>query len=225
MRLEMPITKRKIRNHFHYSLWMYLLLLVIALFGWNLIYTTTRYRSPENLKVEFFAEGNSLASDAVQKLADQIHQEVMPEMEEVTATLVTFDDTYGDMQLTVWVSAGQGDVYLISRERFQNMAASEATLPLQPYVDDGTLAVDGMDLSGGMVKSDTTGQKELMGIPAEQLTGFTDYGLSTDKMVLCVLANNGNDTYSLKFLNYLLTHLRAGAQATASPTPNATPAP
>ena len=38
-------------------------------------------------------------------------------MEEVTATIVTFDNAYGDMQLTVWVSAGQGDVYLLSKER------------------------------------------------------------------------------------------------------------
>ena len=87
MRFEMPVTMRKIRNHFQYSFWKYLLLIVIAMFGWNLIYTTTRYRSPENLKVEFYAEGNVMASDALQELANQIHREVMPEMEEVTAEL------------------------------------------------------------------------------------------------------------------------------------------
>ena len=74
MSFKMPITGRKIRNHFHYSFWKYLLLIVIAMFGWNLLYTTTRYRSPENLKVEFYAEGNIMASDALQSLADKIHQ-------------------------------------------------------------------------------------------------------------------------------------------------------
>lgn len=208
MSLKMPITERKIRNHFHYSLWKYLLLLVIVMFGWNLIYTTTRYRSPENLKVEFYAEGSSLSEDAVQALADQIHAEVMPEMEEVTSTVVSFDDAYGDMQLVVWLSAAQGDVYLLSKTRFEAMAANEAALPLQPSIDKGLLQTEGLDLSDGYVLNTDTGITELMGIPADQLTKLGDYGLSTEDYVLCVLASNGNDEYTLKFLNYLLTHMR-----------------
>ena len=121
MRPNLPITTRKIRNHFHYSFWKYLLLIAIVLFGWNLIYTTTRYRSPDSLKVEFMAQGSYLGDEKLQSLADKIRTDVMPEMEEVTATAVNFDDMYGDMQLVVWVSAGQGDVYLLSKEKFQSM--------------------------------------------------------------------------------------------------------
>ena len=65
MSLKMPITKNKIRNHFHYSFWKYLVLIAIALFGWNLIYTTTRYRPPENAKIEFFAEGPTTDNPAL----------------------------------------------------------------------------------------------------------------------------------------------------------------
>lgn len=223
MRFKMPITARKIRNHFHYSFWKYLLLVVLAVFGWNLLYTTTRYRSPENLKVEFYAEGNTMASDALQGLADKIHKEIMPEMEEVTATIVTFDDAYGDMQLTVWVSAGQGDVYLLSKDRFKTMANNDATLDLQPLVDDGTLQANGLDLTKGYVTNTETGKKALMGIPADSLTGLEQYGLITKDMVLCVLSNNGNDTYTLKFLEYLLTNMRSAAEAPTAST-SATPA-
>ena len=208
MRFEMPVTMRKIRNHFQYSFWKYLLLIVIAMFGWNLIYTTTRYRSPENLKVEFYAEGNVMASDALQELANQIHREVMPEMEEVTATVVTFDDMYGDMQLTVWVSAGQGDVYLVDRKRFLSMAGNAAAMNLQPLVDSGALHVEGLDLTGGMAQDGEGGQKELLGIPADSLTGLEAYGLTVKDKVLCVLVNNGNDSYSVKFLDYLVTNMR-----------------
>ena len=73
----MPITKNKIRNHFHYSFWKYLVLIAIALFGWNLIYTSTRYQSPENLKVEFYAEAGAIGGKDLQALADQIHTEIM----------------------------------------------------------------------------------------------------------------------------------------------------
>lgn len=208
MRLKMPITRRRIHNHFHYGLWKYLLLIAIALFGWNLIYTTTRYRPPESAKLEFFAESSSLSNDALQALADQIHTEVMPELEEVTATAITFDEAYGDMQLVVWVSAGQGDVYLLSKSRFLSMAANDAMLDLTTYVENGQLDVSGIDLAGGYVRSGGTGQQMLMGIPTDHLAGLSDYGVAPEGMVLSVLINGGNDTYAIAFLNALLTHLR-----------------
>jgi hypothetical protein len=230
MSLHMPITREKIRNHFHYSFWKYLLLIVIALFGWNLLYTVTRYRPPENRKVEFYAEGNVSSSDMLQSLADLIHQEVMPEMEEVTATTVSFDSEYGDMQLTVWISAGQGDVYLLSQKRFESMASNEATLELQPWLDEGALHADGIDLTNGYATDSETGAQVLRGIPADSLTGLNEYGLDPEGMVLCVLYNNGNDAYSIKFMDYLLTHMRGaesgltdGSQAMSTETPTVVP--
>lgn len=211
MSIKLPITTRKIQNHFQYHFWKYLLLIALAFFGWNLIYTTTRYRPPESAKIEFIAEGYSVSDDALQALADQIHATVMPEMEEVTATIVTFDDMYGDMQLVVWVSAAQGDVYLVNRERFLSMAASDGTLDLTPYVQSGALDVSGLDLSGGWVTAAGSTTSKLMGIPADALTGLQPYGIATENNVLCLLANGGNDAYAVKFLNYLLTHMQAGS--------------
>ena len=51
------------------------------------------------------------------------------------------------MQLTVWVSAGQGDVYLISKARYLNIANNEGALNLEPYLASGALDVRGIDLS------------------------------------------------------------------------------
>lgn len=227
MSFKMPITQQKIHNHFHYSLWKYALLAVVALFGWNLIYTSTRYQSPENLKVEFYAEESSLNGKDPQTLADRIHADVMPEMEEVTTTATTYDETYGDMQLMVWVSAAQGDVYLLSNDRFKSLANNQALLDLQPYVDSGALHTQGLTLTSGYVADPDTGKIGLVGIPADGLPGLADYGLLCDNATLCVLANNGNDEYAIKFLDYLLTHLQTSdaSDATASsPLPTSTAA-
>ncbi len=220
MNLQMPITKRRITHHFQYAVWMYLLLIALALFGWNLIYTTTRYRPPEDMQVEFYAEATSYSEDALTELADRIHEEVMPEMESVTSTVISIsDDYYGEMQITVWISASQGDVYLLSSEYFESFAASGAFMDLSPYVESGALDVEGLDLSDGYVAltdyddEDTETEVDvstpkLYGIPAAQLTGFTDYSVDAEDKVLCILYNNGNDEYSIKFLNYLLENLR-----------------
>ena len=55
--MRLPITRERIRTHFHYAWWQYVLLVCLAIFGWNLLYTTTRYRSPESLKVEWYCQG------------------------------------------------------------------------------------------------------------------------------------------------------------------------
>ena len=55
--MRLPITRERIRTHFHYAWWQYVLLVCLAVFGWNLLYTTTRYRSPEALKVEWYCQG------------------------------------------------------------------------------------------------------------------------------------------------------------------------
>ena len=212
MPIDLPITKHRIRNHFHYSFWKYLLLAVIALFGWNLIYTTTRYRPPENAKIELFAEGTMTDNPALDTLVARIYGEVMPEMEEVTATTVTFDDTYGEMQLTVWVSAGQGDVYLISKKHFLNIAQNEGTLDLAPYLASGALDARGIDTASAALQVD--GGLKQMGIPADSLTKLAEYNLPYEGMVLCVLANGGNDEYAIKFLNALVADLRADTDST-----------
>jgi len=213
MDFQMPITKRKISHHFQYSIWIYLLVAGLALFGWNLLYTMTRYQPPEAMRVEFYAESSAGDETLFDELAERIHEEIMPEMELVTAAPVTIsDDYYGDMQLTVWISAAQGDIYLLSEDYYQQYAASGAFLELQPYIDSGELDTEGLDLSDGYVKlSDPDPGYEgeyLYGIPADLLTGFIDYSIDPEGMVLCVLYQNGNSEYSIKFLNYLLQNLR-----------------
>ena len=123
--MRLPITRERIRTHFHYGWWQYALLIGLAIFGWNLLYTTTRYRSPEALKVEWYCQGavSMEAQAQLDALLEELRLQLFPEMEEVTFTTIVYDQTYGDMQLLVWSSAGQGDLYMLEREQFQNLAS------------------------------------------------------------------------------------------------------
>ena len=210
--MRLPITKDRVRNHFHYAWWQYVLLVIVAVAGWNFLYTTTRYRSPENLKVEFYCEAAVDTQDLerIEALLESIRQTEMPDMEEVTYTSVGYDKTYGDMQLTVWMAAGQGDVYLLSNEKYQSTA--DSMMDLTPYVENGTLNVEGIDLTRGYSIHSETGERVLTGIPADSLTGLHDYNLVGEGYTLSILEANGNDENSLKLLNWFLTHLRGGNQ-------------
>ena len=210
MLMRLPITKERIRNHFHYAWWQYVLLVCLAVFGWNLLYTTTRYRSPESLKVEWYCQGlvDTQAQEELDALMEQLRLELFPEMEEVTFTAVAYDQTYGDMQLMVWVSAGQGDLYMLEREQFENLASAGAMAPLTPYIESGALQTGEIDLTAGYVTDPETGEKYLMGVPTDSLTGLQAYGIDPEGHVLSLLSNGGNLDNTLKLMQWLIDNMQ-----------------
>ena len=48
------ITKERLKNHWMYSSWKYLLLLIICIAGWNLIYSITEYQPPREKRLEVY---------------------------------------------------------------------------------------------------------------------------------------------------------------------------
>ncbi len=207
---NLTITKQRIRNHFHYFWWQYALLLVMAIFGWNLLYTTTHYRSPEYLKVEWYYEGptGQRTDELTKQLLSDVTPNLFPEMEEVTFTLVGMDEQYGDMQLMVWSMAGQGDLYMLLQDSFATVAGSGVLCDLQPYIDDGTLNVEGIDLKGGYLKDPETGETYLVGIPTDSLTGFLDYEVDPTGKWMGLLINGGNIDNAAKLMGYFLDNMR-----------------
>ena len=203
---KFTITRDRIRNHFHYFWWQYAALLLFAIFGWNLIYTTTHYRPPEELKMEWYYEGptGENTQENAEKLLEEARELLFPHLEETTFATVGMDENYGDMQLMVWVAAGQGDLYMLKNDSFAGYAAGGAMVDLQPYVDDGTLNVEGFDLKKGYAKLEGSNEKQLFGIPAKNLPKFRDYELLPDDTVLCVLVTGGNVDNTIKLLAHFI---------------------
>jgi hypothetical protein len=112
------------------------------------------------------------------------------------------------MQLSVWIAAGQGDVYLLSRERFSRLGGGGTFVDLQPYVDSGALPVEGIDLAAGRVRNDEAGQSVLCGIPADSLVKLESCGIFPKGTVLSVLASSGNAAESVEFIAYLLRNMQ-----------------
>lgn len=208
--MRLPITRERIRNHLHYAWWQYAALIAGAIIFWNLLYTTTRYRTPEYLKVEFYCEAAATNEDMdrIDAMLEEVRQQHMPDMEEVTFTTVGYDDTYGQMQLMVWMAAGQGDLYMLSTEKFLGVADQGSMIDLQPYVDSGLLNVEGIDLSAGYVTISDTGERILAGIPADSLSGFHDYALVGEDHVLSILNDCGSEENTLKLLNWFLENMK-----------------
>ena len=217
MSISTPITKEAIKTHFTYSSWKYLLLCACAIFGWSLIYTQTAYRSPQNKRIDVYIKSSTVTEDLMTSFFEPIWKDVVPEMELVSGTTLmasSSDDYYSQMQLTVYISAGDGDIYVLPSSDFKSFASSGAFLPLDDLVESGAIDVSGLDVSAGRVtvvdEEAGTSETHLYGIPTDALYGYMD-GLQLDNRgtVMAILYNNQNDENVIPFFNALIQAGRA----------------
>lgn len=212
--LKTPLTKEGIKTHFHYNAWKYFLLIVLVIVFVNIFFTTTRYRSPAELKVEVYVSSSGASQEAFQHYLDEAHEAILPEMEEVSCVMMASNDgsdPYTTMQLSTYIMVGEGDIYLLSKDDFKSYAQQGAFLNLDPYIDSGALVLNGLDISKGLATYSADeglpSETHQYGIPADEMFGFWDFMVDNRDKVLCILQLNGNDDNSIKLLNHMCSTL------------------
>ena len=216
--MKTPVNKETLRQHLNYGWWKYAIIVLAAIFGWSLVYTMTAYRAPADKKVDFYVASGYGDQEALIAYMENVRQTEMSDMEEMGAVVLINDDTYFIMQLSTYIAAGEGDVYLLAAENFQSYASAGSLLPLEnvPEVMDYVNAA-GIDPGKGWRTESETRERHLYGIPARMLTGLDEYSVPIEDAYLCVTVNNGNDENSLKFLGILVRDMFR-APETATPT-------
>ena len=163
--MKTPVNGDTIRQHMTYSWWKYVITAVLVVFGVNLLYAVTTYRSPEDKKVLLYIYGYG-DETALRSYMSSVREEKMPDMEEMNALILTTDSTYGPMQLTTYIAASEGDVYILPRDHFISLASDGAFLELEG--DETLLAMfteAGASLQSGWRRETESGETHLYGIP------------------------------------------------------------
>lgn len=202
--MKTPITQEKIKNHLTYASWKYALLVIVAIFGWNLIYSVTQYQPPEEKKVilGIYAFADEIG---INGYMEQVRQADMPDMEEMSASIIMPDEMYGDMILSTRIAARECDLYLLPRTQFQNYAAQGAFMPLNTVLPDlvTDLEAAGVSLSRGHRANDELGgEKHQYAIPCADLPGVMPMlQIDASDMYLCIFFETGNNENVVKFFD------------------------
>lgn len=202
------ITKQRIKNHWAYSWWKYLVMCVCVVFGVNMFFTMTAYRSPENKKVELYLCSGWADSELAYADMWPMLQEVAPDQEELLIMNIDLvgQEYYTIMQFTTYIAAQQGDVMLLPKSEFAKYASEDAWsmyAELTPYLESGMLSADDIDLTRGKLEN-ASGEIGVFGIPADTLYGLTDYGVDPADTVLVVTAFSGNEETCVKLVDVMV---------------------
>ena len=200
--MKTPVTSKSLREHFTYNWWVYLLIALLAFGLVDLLYTVTAYRSPRDKTIGFYVYGY-VNDTGMSAYMDNIRETEMSDMEEMSSVMLAMDDTYGPMQLMTYLSAGEGDVYMLPREQFLNYSMSGSMAPLENDTELMALFdAAGVNLQSGWRKETETGENHLYGIPQDKLPGLIQYAYAQDGF-LCVPLTGGNQENAMKFLRIL----------------------
>jgi len=200
--VKTPVNLQTIRQHLTYHWWKYVLVILFAIFGTDLLYTVTAYRSPANKVIEFYVYG-AMDETRMDAYMEQVRLSDLPDQEIMDASLLIEDETYGLMQLSTYIAAGEGDLYLLPKNEFVGYAGAGAFLPLEGDTELMSLFDEaGVSLQSGWRRETDTGENHLFGIPLARLPGLTHYAYAKDGY-LCVLISGGNNDNVMKFLRIL----------------------
>lgn len=210
--MKTPITKKNIKHHLSYSLWKYILLVVLAVLGWNLVFSATQYQVPDEKKVVLgvYAFGDEVN---INSYMEQVRVDLMPDMEEMISMYIMPDEAYGDMILTTRIAARDCDIYVFPRAQFQSYAANGAFMPLEQVLPDLLTELEsaGVSLSRGkraleskapegVAFTTETGSKYQYAIPCADLPGMSAMlQCDTSDMYIGIFYTTGNDENVIKF--------------------------
>ena len=215
MAIKTPV---RLRHHFQYNAWKYILLVVLSVFFVDLIYTMTAYRPPQDKRIDVYIQSAGADQNHIDAIFEQMREELLPDMELIRSALLmagTGEDIYAVQQMTTYLAAGEGDIYLLKSDDFKRYASQGVFVDLSEAIQQGQLHTHSIDLSAGYVavqefdeqedKMVSISQKRLYGIP---LSGFAqlaeEFGIYPEDLFMSMTVFNGNDENVIKFMDELI---------------------
>lgn len=170
----------------------------------------TAYRAPGDKRLDVYFVGTGVPEDTLTWFQDQILSLYEDSVEDSSCLAIvnTDENYYGAMQMTTYMAAGEGDIYLLPAEEFEQMKDSGGFAPLDAAIADGTIDLRGIDVSSAVVY-DEQGMPSSVAIPTESLYGLMDLGIDNRDAYLCVMITSQNQQTAFSFVNWIIENMLA----------------
>lgn len=224
----MPTAKptwAQIKNHLHYGKWIYLLIALLSWFGYDLAYTMTEYRPPDNRKVDFqLVQAGSVDADRLGALAARALE--AGRIHDATLELVEFmglpyagdpeTDVYGAQVFTVKLQAREGDLWVLPRATFEQLQPMGVFEPLDGYIACGMIRPNGADLKAFTLPAPSdevdadgaplapNGEPGVYALPASLLPALAQAGYRVEDACVALVGFSTNPDTAAAVLGWLI---------------------
>lgn len=213
--MRTPITKDRLKTHFTYSWWKYAVGVLACLLVWNLFFSVTRTKAPEDKKMELYVYGNVYEAP-LDALLETMRQNEFPDQAEFDCYVMTPDTTSGIQSFTVRVGTGDGDLLLVTRDVYESFAQQGVFQDLDSLEGvRAALASQGVTIDPARdYWKGKDGQSRFYGIPTARLAVLNAYIVPDgNEYYLCVRVDNGNEDVTRRVLISLIENWTSGENA------------
>lgn len=229
----MPDTKfswSALREHLRRYLWVYVVGVVICLFGTSMLWTMTRPRPTNDQTVtvylmDAYANPSPLDDVAADMLARTQPFDEELQVVEFQNLMYTEEDYTSSMVLLTRLAVGEGDAFLTNQAGMDALVNSQVLEPLDDYVAAGWLGDFGLEPYYVTYVDEDAGTSDtyLAGLRLDSVSRLSEIGAFINEgAYLCVAANGGNVETTMKAIEFMLQDLTEGGYAaTEAPEPAA----
>lgn len=140
--MKYKITKSYLSTHFRYQAAVYIAVVLIAIFGVDLLFTMTKYVPPAEKTINVYFASNYFTMEDREAVLAEAYED-FPDMELIDFIQIDMSAQTGVEHLQMILAAHQGDVFLIDRSYLSFFASQLIAVPLDDYLAAGTLAPTG----------------------------------------------------------------------------------
>lgn len=208
------ITLDRLKNHFAYSWWAYLVSAVLLVFFWSWTYSATRYVPPRENSLHVYFAGKYVSDDFLEAF-QALGEESFPELELFDVQTITIDMVNGDEntyyaqeRLSVAIMVGESDIFMIDASQFEGYAMQGAFVPLDDLLEEGGLLhgyYSDEEIAQGTVETED-GESHVYGLPASRFYAYFPLGADPRGYVMCKSVMAGNAEATDKMLKIMTEH-------------------
>lgn len=217
--MDLRITRDRLRNHFHYSKWSYILVIGLMMAIWSFTFSATAPETPREYKVDVYIL--SYASGDLEGWEQQILESLPPDQQEINFLTYSLADVSGGQTmeiLSAWMAAQQGDIFFMPKDIYMSLAQSGAFLVLDKPLTEGEPAFidtvpvpEGFDTETLRVEYEVYNEEGtaslsdgICGVPLDGAEGLLDLYVVPEGMVASVTAYSVNQQNALSVIAWIL---------------------
>lgn len=212
-----------LKEHLRKYLAIYLVVIVAALFGSDLLWTTTRPQltGPELIKIYLTTDYSN--PDPLSGIAADMLAEVQRTDEAVKS--VEFESLYytdpnvdynGGMVLMTRLAVGEGDAFLAGEMAIETLCTTGALLPMDDLAAQGWLSEYGLEPYYFTYVDEETGESGgfLAGLRLDDVDALAELGVMNNQGAVLCLADNGDPLEpTLRALEVMMKDLTEASHA------------
>lgn len=209
---RVKLSRERVRNHIQYDWWKYLAGILITIFLWNMITTITSPKTPADKKLEIFLVGDYVLGEFMENMSNDILGD-FPHLMEVNVINIPLGgdmemDYMGRQKLLVMFGSQTGDIYIFSKDEFENFAVQGAFVPLDDFINENKDLIN----HGKLEKHKATyseGETEITeehyyGIPLDGIKLFENSGYDVSGKVAGIMVYSKNQDTAFNVLKWIL---------------------